>query len=843
MEVIHANEKITHAVLGRGETIEFKTSTSSQIIFLLSTGLYKYPKLATIREIICNGWDAHIVSGMRDCPLEIKIDREGILTIRDFGTGIPHELMGPVYCTAGDSTKKESDDETGGFGLGCKAPFAYVDHFRVTSYNGGKKTIYEMALSDSTKQGEPSAKVLHQSDTTETGIEVRIQLKQGDYHQMIQIIKRVVYYGDINATLNGEQLKITGMDEAGTDTSVVAPEYHGDLMHGHSIFVRYGAVVYPLEYNDDYHRELRNLQSIITHKFSGFNGHHLILRAPANSISMVPSREALLYNPRTTETIKQMIVEATDHLKAAMYTDTREIVTKINRISMERGNLGSYELLCSIWNEWLPGHKRLLDDVGNAHTPEQIAIFFVANHKNHVMHQEGMRNWYTMQIWNLVQTLYPINKVMAKKFLRQQGRIPNHQLVRDYITRPVVRALQNLVPDFDKRMFFSESYRVAYLGQWKKNRKWIKNSAQESMFDAVPTKNEAMAWLLDPLFVICYDTKVDRLQAVNKVMDNESEKAAFFIAIDRNRHDERAVFEALRKQGFRVKTACGIQREMQEDRRLAAQQRRAEYMAKLPKTASGEIIKKPKKTKNELPAMTNMLVSGKVVRDNWFKTRNPVMIDNPKYVLLSRASATINQDSLRFCAGVWPLRFINKYGANTGVTNTQATYDRFVAAGSIPLVQQIVTDAMAALASNARYEQFMMQNAELSEGYLTKHWAMNSFFNVIMGTQAFRKRVGLMSLTQEEAEMLELLEHLKDFHYHYVVTTEQHKILSNLFKDRTVGDFKDPAVIAIRAKLSQLENLGISSVLNNSSIFQLERTHPEAYEKFLDFVMSVHNLN
>jgi len=40
-------------------------------------------------------------------------------------------MMGPLYGTYGGSDKKNNGTETGGFGLGCKSPFAYGDHFEV----------------------------------------------------------------------------------------------------------------------------------------------------------------------------------------------------------------------------------------------------------------------------------------------------------------------------------------------------------------------------------------------------------------------------------------------------------------------------------------------------------------------------------------------------------------------------------------------------------------------------------------------------------------------------------------------------------------------------------------
>jgi hypothetical protein len=136
MQVSQMSDAVTHAVLGKQSSVEMGVSDSAALMHIFSTTLYTYPKLATVREIICNGWDGHITAGCTDIPLQITITDEHIV-IRDFGPGIPHEKIGPIYGVFGNSTKREDGTVTGGFGLGSKAPFSYTDNFEVVSYYGG----------------------------------------------------------------------------------------------------------------------------------------------------------------------------------------------------------------------------------------------------------------------------------------------------------------------------------------------------------------------------------------------------------------------------------------------------------------------------------------------------------------------------------------------------------------------------------------------------------------------------------------------------------------------------------------------------------------------------------
>ena len=175
MLVAHQDDHITHAVIGGKQQINFGISDDPAFFQILSSALYKDPMLAMVRETICNAWDAHIDSGRTDRPISVTLD-DDYLIIRDYGNGIPDALIGPIYAIYGASTKKNDGRQTGGFGLGCKSPFAYTDHFEVTSHHAGVRTIYNMSKSSAAVQGKPSIVPIASFPTTESGITVKIPL-------------------------------------------------------------------------------------------------------------------------------------------------------------------------------------------------------------------------------------------------------------------------------------------------------------------------------------------------------------------------------------------------------------------------------------------------------------------------------------------------------------------------------------------------------------------------------------------------------------------------------------------------------------------------------------------
>jgi hypothetical protein len=110
---------------------------------------YSDAALAVVREYFCNGDDAAIEAGS-DRPTEVFLptDLNPEILIRDFGPGLDREGLTSVFSTYGFSTKDDSNDQTGGFGIGSKAAFTIGQQFTVTGFKDGIKTVVLFALND-----------------------------------------------------------------------------------------------------------------------------------------------------------------------------------------------------------------------------------------------------------------------------------------------------------------------------------------------------------------------------------------------------------------------------------------------------------------------------------------------------------------------------------------------------------------------------------------------------------------------------------------------------------------------------------------------------------------------
>ena len=127
----------------KGERVQmdFAREAIGQLMDNMAKHLYARPKEAILREYSTNGWDAQVEIG-ETRPIEITLPSpiEPVLCIRDFGVGLDYEGIAKVYSQYGASTKRDSNDYNGTFGVGGKSAFAYSNRFTIVSVKNGRRT-------------------------------------------------------------------------------------------------------------------------------------------------------------------------------------------------------------------------------------------------------------------------------------------------------------------------------------------------------------------------------------------------------------------------------------------------------------------------------------------------------------------------------------------------------------------------------------------------------------------------------------------------------------------------------------------------------------------------------
>ena len=299
MKVTHVEDHVTHAVVSGAQAIDFGISDSPEFFNILSSTLYTDQKLAVIRETLCNAWDAHIEFKCEHLAVDIKLD-DKYLVIRDYGPGIAPKMIGPVYGTYGGSTKAANGEVTGGFGLGCKAPFAYVDSFEVTSFHNGLMTIYRLSKSNAEVGGKPSiVPVVTDIPTEEHGLQVKIAVKN-----------------------NQDRHRFDDMQHGFMLTKKQTQE------NFIPITIRYGNVIYPIMKEETYGHEWDQILAFLN-RMGGRNHYHhhdngtwsLVLQAAPNTVSVTPSRESLSNQKHTLATITTLMREFLTVKDKELYTE------------------------------------------------------------------------------------------------------------------------------------------------------------------------------------------------------------------------------------------------------------------------------------------------------------------------------------------------------------------------------------------------------------------------------------------------------------------------------------------------------------------------------------------
>ena len=152
--------------------------------YFLRDKIYSNKIQAVVREYICNAVDEHKKHGV-DRPVEVSMTGLGIdqavFSVRDHAKGLSDDGVRKIFGMYFKSTKSETNDSIGGFGVGSKAGHAYTDTFNIISHYEGVKTSYSCMLG----AGDNNVPVGHiykldSCPTDETGIEINLEVKAGE---------------------------------------------------------------------------------------------------------------------------------------------------------------------------------------------------------------------------------------------------------------------------------------------------------------------------------------------------------------------------------------------------------------------------------------------------------------------------------------------------------------------------------------------------------------------------------------------------------------------------------------------------------------------------------------
>jgi Histidine kinase-, DNA gyrase B-, and HSP90-like ATPase len=205
--MIIADKKTNNVVSGFDSTA-FKIDSNNMVkVLSMLSKLYKNP-FAFITEIVSNSWDSHIEADCPGVPIEIELNKnvsgENYLCFKDWGVGMSPDRINNIYCNYGSSTKSDTNDLIGNFGIGSKSFFAYTDKKYISTVYNNIQYEYIVYKNEA---DQPSITLLSEKNTTEknrTFITVFIESK--DVTSVCHVIKRKITYFD-NLVFNGKYIE------------------------------------------------------------------------------------------------------------------------------------------------------------------------------------------------------------------------------------------------------------------------------------------------------------------------------------------------------------------------------------------------------------------------------------------------------------------------------------------------------------------------------------------------------------------------------------------------------------------------------------------------------------
>ena len=260
---------------------------SSNIDFiatLLTSSLYSKPFTSFLRETVSNAYDSHIEAGNKD-PIILLIEQKGMdklkVSIRDYGVGISPERFETIYRNIGSSTKRQSNDFIGMFGIGRFSVLSCTDVANITSYYNGVKYSYLMYKNNG---GINIDKLAEERGNFKNGLEVSAEIPNMSSSEFKEALFSLAMFKNLYVENNVPVF--SGICNTFNTRKVARKEnllVCNILSDG--TYFKVGNVLYPAKYK------------------SGIATSGIIIELPMGQVDITPNREELQYSQFTIDTI------------------------------------------------------------------------------------------------------------------------------------------------------------------------------------------------------------------------------------------------------------------------------------------------------------------------------------------------------------------------------------------------------------------------------------------------------------------------------------------------------------------------------------------------------------
>lgn len=274
---------------------KFTIEASGKAFKIVIDKLYSDKIGSVIRELGTNAFDSHIAAGCPDRPFEVSLPTSvsPVFAVRDYGTSMNHEDIMDIYVSVFTSTKENTNDQVGAWGLGSKSPFAYTDSFTVRAWLDGVERVYIVGYDN-----DAIPTITHVSSTpseAERGLEVSFPVDYKDYGSFRDSAMRIYKWFPTQPNLGAAMNVSTPLVE-----SPGWKLFDGKNHSTSKINVRQGCVVYPVPNNSSF-----NGENLLKTNYNTY----IVLDVPIGSVSVTASRESLSMDTDTINFLRARLTE------------------------------------------------------------------------------------------------------------------------------------------------------------------------------------------------------------------------------------------------------------------------------------------------------------------------------------------------------------------------------------------------------------------------------------------------------------------------------------------------------------------------------------------------------
>lgn len=269
----------------------FSIKASAKAFKLLSSNLYSDKPLAIVREIGCNALDSHFMAGKADVPFKVVLPSEmhPFFEVIDYGTGLSDDQVMNVFTTFFESTKTDSNDQVGAFGLGSKSPFAYTDAFEVFARQDGVQNMYTCFLNQS---GAPEIFKIEQTidPTLENGVTIKVPVKKNDFGLFRAAALKAYKFFPVRPVVGANTV---GWNWNEPDYKFIGTNFK-TMSNDSTVYALMGPVAYPIDLN-----QLKGDESAFLSNYKSRTSVGFVIKYNIGDLDINAGREALSYDKDT----------------------------------------------------------------------------------------------------------------------------------------------------------------------------------------------------------------------------------------------------------------------------------------------------------------------------------------------------------------------------------------------------------------------------------------------------------------------------------------------------------------------------------------------------------------